>query len=257
MGGVRQYIAQRRTLNIQPVVPSDIYGAQQAQQSALASSEAYVMDMLIWTRAPKSVILAVNTTPTLIITPPNYWPYLLQNPNIQVGLTTSFVLFNGTVNAAGNTELTPIGDANYMDLHWNLDVTAISGTWDIIQQERDPNTGNWADVQTLFSGISAVTPLPGTLYTFSGHLGSVTDLAVRWVPTVAGSITFSLTVTLKDGTGGSASGLARSIFLGDSTVNPNNGYELKEGVEEVIMLGPDLQLFAIALVNTFIKVFVM
>lgn len=247
--GINQYIAQRRTQLVNPVVPQFV--AEQNQADYVGN---YVMNTLILTRAPKTVTLSIGTTPTLILTPPHNWPYLLSNPGLSIGLTNSIILASGTAIASGNTQLTPIGVSNYLEAHWHLTVTAVTGTWDFIQQSEDPATLAWADNQTIFSAVGAT----GTTYAFTGQLGLASDLAIRWIQnTPATSIDFSLTVTLKEGVGGGPTGLAKTIFIGGNDVNISNGLPILEGQDRILLLGPDLQIYAISAAATTIQVFVL
>lgn len=212
-----------------------------------------VMDTLIISRSPSTRIISVGTTPTLILRPPHPTPYLLSNPSLSVGLTSSTVLKSGTVNAAGNSQATPLGVANYLKMHFHINVTAITGTWDINMYTRDPNSGNWAISQNLFSGLTST----GTSYTYIGELGLCTDMAIGWNPTAAGSMTFSITGTLKEGTIGNGSGLARTIFIGGRNVTIDSGYPLFEGRDKIIYPGPDVEIYAIAYADTVIKAFTL
>ncbi len=215
------------------------------------------MPVTFFSRAPKTSTLSIGTTPTLITKPPHNFPYLLINPSLSVGLTNNQLVFNGTVNAAGNSELTPIGVANYLSAHFYLNVIAGgSGTWDIIAQSYDPYSGNWADSQTIFTAINGATG--ATYYAFPNEMGIDTDFAIRWNPTAAGSMTFSLSMDLKNGIPGSSSGVTRTIYFGGPDVTSTNaGFQLLEGEKETIMLAPDLSLYAVALVPTNLKIAIM
>jgi len=196
--------------------------------------------------------ILVTTTPTLIIPAGPAYPYMILNPTRTVGLTTSGLLYSGTVNAAGNTQDNPLGVANYLNLHLFLNVTAVSGTWDFISQVYDPVSLNWADSQTVFSSINST----GTYYGFIGQLGVATDFAIRWDPTAAGSITFSLSYSLKEGTIGSSTGLSQTIFIGSNNgVTPDSGYPILEGQKEVFVVGENVEIWAVSYVNLYVNIF--
>jgi hypothetical protein len=254
--GIKQYIAQRRSGLVDPVLPT--YYQPTSDPNALNQFLSnYFMNLSIFSRAPKCVLLTVNTTPTQIIVPPNNWPYLIQNPGLTIGITTSFIVASGTVTGPGPVPpLTPIGVANYLNAHWFLSVTNIVGTWDFIQQAEDPATSSLADTQTIFSGINAT----GEYYAYTGALGLATDLTARWNNTSGGggdTITFTLSLTLKEGIGGGPTGLAKTIFIGGADVSVNNGLPIPEGNERTLLLGPDISIYSICAVSTTIKVFVL
>jgi hypothetical protein len=196
--------------------------------------------------------VTIGTEPTLIIPAGPSLPYMILNPSRTVGLTSSGLLYSGTVNAAGNTQATPLGVANYLNMHLFLNVTAVTGTWDFIAQCLDPQSLNWADSQTIFSNITTT----GTYYGTIGQLGVVTDFAVRWNPTTAGSITFSLSYSLKEGTIGASTGLAQTIFIGSNNgVSPQSGYPILEGYKEVFIVGEGVEVWGIAYVDVAVNVF--
>jgi hypothetical protein len=212
----------------------------------------WVMDVTIFTRPPRTIVINVGTTPTLLLKPPHSWPYLIYNPSLAVGLTTSVTVASGTVNSNGNSQASPIGVAGHSDVHFHLNVTSITGTWDIYAQSKDPVSGNWADSQNIFTNITSVD----TYYAHVGKFGIATDLAVRWDMISAGSMTFTLSGTLKDGIGGSTSGVSRGIYIGGRDVTVNSGIPIFEGENLPVLLGQDIELWAISQVaNLPVRVF--
>ncbi|MCL6542098.1 MAG: hypothetical protein K6T87_16195 [Roseiflexus sp.] len=196
--------------------------------------------------------IGIGPSPTLIVQSGPALPYMILNPSQTVGLTTTGKLFSGTVNSAGNTQNTPLGVANYLNLHLFLNVTSVTGVWDFIAQALNPQTLTWADTQLVFSGISA----NGDYYATVGQLGVVTDFAVRWNPTSAGSITFSLSYALKEGTVGSSTGLSKTIFIGSNNgVSTESGYPILEGHKEVFIVGEGAEVWGISYVPLQISVF--
>lgn len=216
-------------------------------------AKSLVMDTLMISRNLSTRIITIGATATRIIQPPHYYPYLIKNPSLSAGLTASTVLFDGTAATTGDTTASPVGVANYLNTHFHLDITAITGTWDINLLSRDPNSGNWATVQNLFSGLTAT----GTQYAYVADLGVAVDMAIEYVEIAAGDITFSITGTFKGGLAGTSSGLARTVFLGGRDVTTDTGYPLFEGQERIIGLGPEVELYAIAFGSIPIKVFTL
>ena len=208
------------------------------------------MDVTTLTRNLKTEIITVTTSPSKILEPPHPTCYYIINPSVLLGLTTSFVLFDGTTDVAGNTQDSPLWVSDYLNVHVHITVTDISGTWEFIQQSRDPYTGEWADVQVLGSIDST-----GAYYFYIGDRGICTDFALAWNPTAAGSITFSATVTLKEEISGTPYGIGRAIFLGDKTVTPDTGIPILEGQGLKIFPEPDIEIWAIAYTDTTIQVF--
>lgn len=212
-----------------------------------------MMDSVIMSRPPATQIIQVETIPTRIIAPPHAVPYLISNPSLVAGLSKTYLIHSGTEVISGNTQAMSVGVANYMRAHMHLNITAVTGIWDIVSQSRDPITGVWANVDTIFSNINAT----GAYYNNIGEMGLSTDFAVAWTPIAAGSITFSLSMTLKAGTSGSGTGLSRTIFIGNNNVTPDTGLPLFEGSDRIISLGPEVELWAIAYIPTIIKIFTL
>lgn len=244
----------RRDICPVPVVPTtdERQRIQRARELAPGLGMGnIVMDTLIMSRAPTTMIVTVGTTPVQLAVPPHSTPYLISNPTLgSTEGTTSVVLVDTTVSAAGNTQAAPMSVGNFLQCHFHLNVTAVTGSWDIIAQTQDPLSLNWADSQTLFSGVNAV----GTYYGNVGAFGLVTYAAVRWVPVAAGSMTFSLTGTLKEGVA-IAGGLLNSVFIGGNAVTVNTGIPIFEGKDKVIYPGLDVELWAVAYKNISIKMF--
>lgn len=220
------------------------------------TEDKYVTNLFHLSRPPKNYTVTVGTTPTRIIVPPHEWPYLLINPSSVVGLTNNSTVFSGTVIAAGNTQSSPIGVANFLDAHLFLKVTAVTGTWDFFAQTLIPGAnpavpGNWIDYQLAFPGVNTT----GALYANIGSTGLVTDFAIRWNPTAAGSITFTMGLTLKNSTTGTSVGTARTIFIGGQDVNTNSGLPLFESDKLPIHPGRNVTLYAIASVPLPLKIF--
>jgi hypothetical protein len=218
-----------------------------------ATPPPYLGEAIYLSRGFQGRSVVVGATATLIQRSEYSYPYLILNPSRSAGLTNSFLISSGNVVAAGNTQATPIGVANFLDLHFHLIVTAIAGTWDFIMQSRDPITGLWADVQTVFAAI--VGPA-ANYYAFVGSLGVVVDMAFRWNPVAPGNVTFSLSGTLKEGTAGSSAGLAQTVFLGGNEgVSLVSGYPLLEGQEKAFIIGEGVELWGIAATPVTINVF--
>ncbi len=198
--------------------------------------------------------VAISATPALIIPAGQSWPYLILNPSRSVGLT-NFGDVQNTLNtaAAGNTQATPIGVANFLSLRFMLEVTANVGTWDFIAQTRNPMSGTWVDSQTIFPGVVAAA---ANLYADVGGFGNDVDLAVRWNPTAPGAITFRLSYVLKEGTVGSGAGAAQTLFIGPNDgVSPVSGFPILEGLKEAFIVGEAVEVWGIGLTNFNINVF--
>lgn len=202
-----------------------------------------VMGVLYLTRPPQGSSFTIGLTPVLIASPPFLSPILITNKNAAaVALSQQTMMASGATAVAGNTQLTPLSVGNFLNEHFFLDVTACTGTWDFYLQAQDPLSTKWVDIQALFSDITSIS----TYYAYTGALGVAKTVAVRWVPTSAGSITFSLSTVLKQGLGGSVTGAAGTIFIGGSSVNVGNGLPLYEGTERVLYTESSITLYAVA-----------
>lgn len=188
--------------------------------------------------------VTVGTTPVKIIDAQFLRGYLLLNPSAIVGTTaTGTVLASGAQTAAGNTQASSLGVSNYRDLHIFLDVTAASGgaSLDIIAQAKDPVSGEWFDVQQIYTEIVAT----GRHYVNVGGLGVASDFAIRWTVS-AGSITFSVGFVLKDGLPGGSTGISNTIYLGNDGVTPTAGFPLLEGQQKSFYFKQNTELYAVA-----------
>lgn len=138
-------------------------------------------------------------------------------------------------------------------MHLFLDVTAVPGggaTLDIFSQALDPVTLKWADVQNIFTGITAT----GTYYIDIGNLGLATDFAIRWSIS-AGNFTFSLGYVLKEGLPGTSNGVSKTIYLGNSGVTTTSGYPLLEGQVLPVYLRENTELWAVAAASLDLRIF--
>ncbi|MFH1398950.1 MAG: hypothetical protein ABIG95_02470 [Candidatus Woesearchaeota archaeon] len=194
-------------------------------------------------------VIAVGTAPVLIANPSITTPYLVLNPARDSLLATSITgLTSTTAAAAGNSEATYIDVAGYETAHFFIDITANAGTWDIALESYDNLSGNWAAVGNLLAGV-AVT---GTFYAGGTNVGIGSRIAFTWNPVIAGAITFSIGVTLKNGLGGSSAGVERVVYLGAASVTSVSGYPLLEGCREAFVLGAGVALWGVA--NTTVEI---
>lgn len=201
---------------------------------------------------------SVGATPTLIIpAEKQFRGYWLINPSLVIGGTTATTgLLSGIRTTNGNTQSSPLGVANYRDMHLYLNVTAVSGagaTLDIYAQSLDPVSATWADTQLVFSAVSTT----GLSYANIGSLGLGTDFALRWVLSgTTPSFTFSVGIILKEGLPGTGSGVGKAIYLGtNSNITTGAGFPLMEGNKEKFYLRPDTELWAVAPAATTLNIF--
>lgn len=192
--------------------------------------------------------VTVGTTPTLVFRATQPKAYIFINPASSVGTTTTGTLLaSASRSVSGNTQATPVGVANFMNMHLFLNISVSGGgTINISTQAKDALSGNWANSQNdIFSSPSAV----GISYAGIGTMGVVTDFAASWVVS-AGSSTFSLGYVLKDGISGTAAGASRIIYIGANsgiTAGANSaGFPLLEGDRWVTFCKENTEIWAIA-----------
>lgn len=212
----------------------------------------YLGEAIYLSRGLSGYPVTVGTTPVKIIESPYAWPHMILNPASSLGITASYTGYAGTVVAAGNSQANPIGVSSHLGVHMHMIVTAVTGVWDFYAQSLDPVTLTWVDTQAIFTGINAVSNNYATL----GSFGVVTDLAFRWNPTTAGSITFSLSTTLKAGPGASE-GLTGTVYLGPEGVTTVAGYPLMAGNKETFVVQPNTILWGVAATTVTLRVFIL
>ena len=174
--------------------------------------------------------------------------YIILNPATLLGFTsTGTLLASAARTADGNTQASSLGVANFRDMHMFLNISAVSGTaptLDIISQAKDPVSGNWADINTLWSGLTTA----GTYYANIAGLGLASDFAIRWV--IGGSatptFTFSVGYVVKDGLPGTAAGVNKTVYLGDRGVTTTSGFPLLEGQSRSFVVNENTELWAVA-----------
>lgn len=172
----------------------------------------------------------VTTTPIQIIKATDTKGYIILNPSASAGLTSTGTVLASAAYAAlatSNTQATPIGVANYDRMALFLNITvAGGGTVRIDTMTQNPLTLGWAISQNdIFTVPSAV----GEYYANIGNIGVDTNFAIKYTIGGGGGVTFSLGYALKDGLAGSASGIARTVYLGNQGVSTVAGFDLLEG----------------------------
>lgn len=192
----------------------------------------------------------VTTTPQLVINAEYLRGYIILNPNEVAGATSAGTLLE-SASRTGTGDSAALGVANFLNAHYFLDLSAITaGTVDITLEVLDPVSGNWAEVQQIFS-----TGAVGTYYEEVGTLGTPTDVRVSWEVTGGGTATFSVGFVLKNGLVGTSAGTLQTIFLGGPGVTVESGFPLLNGVDKTFFLEENLQLYAVANATLPLKIF--
>jgi len=218
----------------------------------------YSLNSLFIGRGFNSQRVTVGVTPTQLMVSEYAWPYVIFNPSRNVGLTVSGTVFNtvviGQIVAAGNTQATPIGVANYLNVHLFLQGTVAgpATNFTVIMQVRSPITGIWTDVQVLWALEAGVY----ALYANIAMMGVAVDFAVRWTVDAGTSFDGSVSYTLKDGLPGSSSGLAKTVYLASNPgVSLISGFPILEGGRLDVLIGENVELWGIAEVPVPINIF--
>jgi hypothetical protein len=196
-------------------------------------------------------IFSVGINPTLIL-PPNKSPrgYLFLNPSqFLTGATLDTNMFVPAVRGAGTFLSNAINVQGFATATFFLNITASPATMQVNVQSRDPQTLNWATVQTdIFSGVVAI----GTFQATIGSIG-VDDFLRLQVITTGAAENWSITMVNKGASGSVVS--APGIFLGNANVTANFGYPILGGQEKRFWLMDNTPLFAVGLVPGNLSVF--
>lgn len=200
--------------------------------------------------------VTITTTPQQIINAQFLRGYILLNPNELTGATAAGTLLASASRGTATADLTgnssSLGVANYMEGHFFVNITAVSGgaSIDVILQALDPVSATWFDVQNLVSAAVAT----GTFYSNVGSIGIATDARVRWAIT-AGDVTFSVGYVLKNGLIGTSSGISQTIYIGGPGVTTTSGFPLLNGQSQRFFLKENVELWAVAGATLPMKIF--
>jgi hypothetical protein len=214
-----------------PVSPLSDFETQSLDYLKSSNYDLDILRMLnVIGRTITPRVYSITTAPIQIIKATDPKGYIVLNPSRTAGLTsTGSVLASAAylANAVSTTQATPIGVANYDRMALFLNITvAGGGTVRIDTETQDPVSGLWAISQNdIFTIPSAV----GTYYANVGNIGVDTNFAIKYTIGAGGGVTFSLGYVLKDGLAGSASGISRTVYLGNQGVSTVAGYDLLEG----------------------------
>ena len=202
--------------------------------------------------------VVVGTTPTLLIESPQPRGYLILNPTLTAGITTSVTLLTSSprTSATIDTTASPVNVANFNTARLWLDITAVAGgtpTITINALTQDPVFNLWAESQgDIFGAPNSVS----ILYQSIGSLGIDSAFAIQSVIAGAGTITFSLSMLLKDGLPGTSTGVEPTVFLGaTSGITTVSGFPLLAGNFEKWYMRENTPLYGIALVSSSIRIF--
>jgi hypothetical protein len=194
---------------------------------------------------------SIGTTPTQIL-PPNKTArgYLFMNPSqFLTGATLDTNMFVPAVRGAGTYTSAGINVQGLRTARFFLDITAAPATLSVNLQSQDPQTGNWATVQTdILGGVVAT----GTYYATVGEIGVDDFLRLQVVQTGAGA-NYSITMVNKEAFGAIVS--APGVFLGNANVIAGFGYPILGGQERRFWLLDNTPLYGVALAPTTLKVF--
>ena len=229
------------------------------EKSSDSQIEQYLRSLAALNTITRGVVgrtVSVSTTATQIIQSQFPKGYIILNPATLLGFTsTGTILASAARTASGNTQSTSLGVANFRDMHLFLDITAVSGTsptLEIVSQAKDPVSGNWAGVNTIWSGLNSAQ----TAYANIAGLGLASDFAISWV--VGGttpSFTFSLGYVVKDGLPGTAAGVNKTVYLGDRGVTTTSGFPLLEGQSRSFVVTENTDLWAVASSSLELRIF--
>ena len=229
------------------------------EKSSDSQIEQYLRSLAALNTITRGVVgrtVSVSTTATQIIQSQFPKGYIILNPATLLGFTsTGTILASAARTASGNTQSTSLGVANFRDMHLFLDITAVSGTsptLEIVSQAKDPVSGNWAGVNTIWSGLNSAQ----TAYANIAGLGLASDFAISWV--IGGttpSFTFSLGYVVKDGLPGTAAGVNKTVYLGDRGVTTTSGFPLLEGQSRSFVVTENTDLWAVASSSLELRIF--
>lgn len=240
---------------IRPFVPADIRnlrpGFSRSEEDGLgnpvdpgqmAADIHRLASLRMITTGITSRSVVVTSQPTLLIRSPRDRAYTIINPTPSIGLTSSGIFLPAKViSVAGNSQATPLGVSNYDSLHLYINIANAAGlTMNIIAQTISPINSVWVDVQDIYpAGFTANTDS----YFSLGNFGVTTQFALRW--TIVGTCTLTAGFVLKGGLGGSSSGLANTVFIGNNGVTLQSGYPILEGQFRDFYLSENAELWGI------------
>lgn len=189
-------------------------------------------------------VVTLTSTPQLIINAQYDRGYLLLNPAGTVGLTSTGTLFptQTVVGAGAATTSSEIGVSNFLTARFWLEVTFTAGAGPVpfVLQSKNPVTGTYIDVQTIFNPTAT-----GNLYASVGSLGIDTDFRVVATVPIGTTITFNVGYCLKDGLAGTSAGSSQTVFIGGAGVSPVSGYPILDGQEKQFWLLQNTNLYGV------------
>lgn len=247
--GLEPKIIRRNPFEYSTVPGAPPSPAQDAKR--IAENTDIIVSTQVLERGFTGKSVSVGLTPVLVVDGLFLRGYIFFNPTQSAGLTTSSTLFSSANRAAlatGNTQAAPTGVANFRNAALFLDITGgTGGAVTIDVQSQDPVSAGWVTTQSaIFGAPSAV----GTYYANVGSIGVDTSFAAVFTIGAGGTSTFSLSLVLKDGLPGGASGLANTIFLGGEDVNSTTGFPLREGAAPLEKyFRPNTRLWAVSLIS--------
>lgn len=200
-----------------------------------------------------SIVKSITTTAALILKPRYTSSLLIVNPNRALGQTSRVTgMASTTLTATTNTQSSYIDVTAYTEAHLFLNITAITGTWDVYAQGYDALSGNWYNTQRVFPALTATTH---SGYTMIGP-GFVSDrLAFNFDQVAAGNITCSLGVVLKVGYGYSLSNYSLVAYIGGPGVSTTNGFPILPGEYQQFVVGENVEIYGVATATTELRIF--
>ena len=250
-----RYTIGRRQLDQAPVKPMpgvitkglspDVARRLQERYEELRN---YFTNVLNVTRQLKSYAYTIGTTPTPLIQSPTEWPYIIYNCELPRPITKEELVMNTSLSYDGYSSELDVG--NYKSAHVILNVTTITGRWNVILQTYSTRLGVWVDVYTLDT-INTT----GTRY-YSLSDGVAFKIRLKFEQLTPGStITLGASIILKDGLEGSGDGLSKVLWLGGRSVTPGNGLAVPENTDRVIFPVQGLELYGVAYTSVNVRVF--
>lgn len=217
------------------------------------------LDGIPVTKAFTGITVEIGTNPVRIIAPETQRPYLLLNPAIETtGQTASDTISAVGTSISADANTADINVAGVEDVHIFFNPTAISGSWSVFLQAKDPVTGGYADTQKLFDTDDAeIVAGGGPYYAYVGSLGIPGTTRFRFVEDAAGTLVYSLGIVRKKNVGqlDISAGVPLTIYLGNSGVTTVSGYPLLEGEERFFIIDQNVELYGVAQATVSLKLF--